>query len=42
MDGLEFALWAVGVVVVGLPLVFIGIPSLAAIVIVWIASRGDK
>jgi len=42
MDGLEFALWGLGIIVIGLPLVFVGIPCIAGIVMAWIASRGEK
>lgn len=42
MDGLEFALWALGIIVIGTPSVFVGIPCITGIVMVWIASRGEK
>lgn len=39
MDGLEFALWAIGIIVIGLPIVLMGVPCLTAIIIAW---RMDK
>ena len=39
MDPLEFLLWALGIVVIGIPAVLFGIPCLTAIIIAW---RLDK
>ena len=39
MDPLEFLLWALGLVVIGIPAVLFGIPCLTAIIIAW---RMDK
>lgn len=39
MDALEFLLWAMGIVVIGIPAVLFGIPCLTAIIIAW---RMDK
>lgn len=39
MDALEFLLWAIGIVVIGIPAVVFGIPCLTAIIIAW---RMDK
>ena len=39
MDALEFLLWAMGIVVIGIPAVVFGIPCLTAIIIAW---RLDK
>ena len=39
MDELEFLLWALGIVLIGIPAVVFGIPCLTAIIIAW---RLDK
>ena len=39
MDALEFLLWAMGIVVIGIPAVLLGIPCATAIIIAW---RMDK
>ena len=39
MDPLEFLLWAIGIVLIGIPAVVFGIPCLTAIIIAW---RMDK
>ena len=39
MDALEFLLWALGIVLIGIPAVVFGIPCLTAIIIAW---RMDK
>lgn len=39
MDPLEFLLWALGIVLIGIPAVVFGIPCLTAIIIAW---RMDK
>ena len=39
MDSLEFLLWALGIVLIGIPAVVFGIPCLTAIIIAW---RMDK
>ena len=39
MDPLEFLLWALGIVLIGIPAVVLGIPCLTAIIIAW---RMDK
>lgn len=39
MDPLEFLLWALGIVLIGIPAVIFGIPCLTAIIIAW---RMDK
>ena len=39
MDALEFLLWAMGIVVIGIPAVLLGIPCVTAIIIAW---RLDK
>ena len=39
MDPLEFLLWALGIVLIGIPAVLFGIPCLTAIIIAW---RMDK
>ena len=33
MDALEFLLWAMGIVLIGIPAVLIGIPCIAAIIL---------
>lgn len=39
MDALEFLLWAMGILVIGIPAVLFGIPCITAIIIAW---RMDK
>ena len=39
MDALEFLLWALGIVLIGIPAVIFGIPCVTAIIIAW---RLDK
>lgn len=39
MDALEFLLWALGIVLIGIPAVLFGIPCITAIIIAW---RLDK
>ena len=39
MDPLEFLLWALGIVLIGIPAVIFGIPCLTAIILAW---RMDK
>ncbi len=39
MDPLEFLLWALGIVLIGIPAVVFGVPCLTAIIIAW---RMDK
>ena len=39
MDALEFLLWALGIVLIGIPAVVFGVPCLTAIIIAW---RMDK
>ena len=39
MDPLEFLLWALGIVLIGIPAVVFGIPCIMAIIIAW---RMDK
>ena len=39
MDPLEFLLWALGIVLIGIPAVVFGIPYITAIIIAW---RMDK
>ena len=39
MDPLEFLLWALGIVLIGIPAVVFGIPCITAIIIAW---RMDK
>ena len=39
MDPLEFILWALGIVLIGIPAVVFGIPCITAIIIAW---RLDK
>lgn len=39
MDPLEFLLWALGIVLIGIPAVVFGIPCTTAIIIAW---RMDK
>lgn len=39
MDQLEFLLWLVGIVLIGIPLVFISIPCITAVIVFW---RLDK
>ena len=39
MDPLEFLLWALGIVLIGIPAVVFGIPCVTAIILAW---RMDK
>ena len=39
MDPLEFLLWALGIVLIGIPAVVFGIPCLTAIIIAWMMDK---
>ena len=39
MDPLEFLLWALGIVLIGIPLVFFGLPCIIAAIAIWRACK---